>query len=115
MRKEKRKDYLLIDVREKVQYDLCSLGGSINVPFSVLQGMQRPAQDSENVGKKPEWLPEAFPDDAPIYIVCRLGNDSQVATRKLRDLGVGKDRFIGDISGGLRMWKKQVDPSWPEY
>lgn len=105
-----KKEHLLVDVREKVQFDICSLEGSINVPFSTLQG--------KGVGEgRVEWIPENFPDDAPIYVVCRLGNDSQVVTRKLKEAGFDKDgkRYIGDIKGGLKAWKEQVDVSWPEY
>jgi adenylyltransferase and sulfurtransferase len=51
----------------------------------------------------------------PVYIVCRQGNDSQIAAKKLIDLGFGRDgkRFIGDIQGGLIAWKRTVDPSLP--
>jgi adenylyltransferase/sulfurtransferase len=49
-------------------------------------------------------------------VVCRLGNDSQVVARKLKESGLDKNgRYIGDIRGGLKAWKEQVDSSWPEY
>jgi adenylyltransferase/sulfurtransferase len=101
---------LLVDVREKVQFDICSLESSINVPFSTLQGK---ALGEGEAG----WIPKDFPDDAPIYVVCRLGNDSQVVTRKLKEGGFDKGgrRYIRDIKGGLKAWKEQVDVSWPEY
>jgi adenylyltransferase/sulfurtransferase len=106
----KRKKHLLVDVREKVQFDICNLEGSINIPFSRLQG--KSLADGE-VG----WIPGDLPDDAPIYVICRLGNDSQVITRKLKEGGFDKNgrRYIGDIKGGLKAWKEQVDASWPEY
>ncbi|KAL5321018.1 hypothetical protein ACEPPN_011828 [Leptodophora sp. 'Broadleaf-Isolate-01'] len=108
-RKEK---HLLVDVREKVQFDICSLEGSVNVPFSSLQGNRGIAPE----GKRPAWVPDDLPDEAPIYVVCRLGNDSQVVTRKLKESGLGTEgRFIGDIKGGLKAWREQVDASWPEY
>lgn len=105
--KIKGKEHLLLDVREKVQFDICALPGSINIPFSIFQGK----------GAGQCLLPKDLPDDTPIYIVCRLGNDSQVVTKKLKDskLDSGSGRYIGDIKGGLRAWKEQVDPSWPEY
>ena len=105
------KRHLLLDVREKVQFDICSLEGSINIPFSTLQG-NRPL----SVGESPAWMPDDFPIDAPIYVVCRLGNDSQVVTRKLKEAGLDRDgRYIGDIRDGLKAWKNQVDSTWPEY
>ena len=52
----------------------------------------------------------------PVYVVCRLGNDSQRAVQLL------KDRFqstvtmeIKDIKGGLTEWGNTVDPEFPKY
>jgi adenylyltransferase/sulfurtransferase len=102
------KEHLLIDVREKVQFDICHLEGSINVPFSSLSGATKVGIE----GQRPKWLPEIV-DDVPIYLVCRLGNDSQIAAQKFKEaLG---EREIKDIRGGLRSWKHQVDSEWPEY
>lgn len=102
--------HVLLDVREKVQFDICNLEGSINVPFSTFQGGRPLAKE----GEQPSWLPEKFAPDSSIYVVCRLGNDSQVVTRKLKESGLGT-REIKDIKGGLKSWKEQVDGSWPEY
>jgi adenylyltransferase/sulfurtransferase len=105
-----RRPHLLVDVRERVQFDICSIEGSLNVPFSSFQGI-RPV-DAEH----PSWVPATLPADAPIYVVCRLGNDSQVVARKLKESGLDKNgRYIGDIKGGLKSWKEQVDSFWPEY
>jgi adenylyltransferase/sulfurtransferase len=112
LKEGKGKDHLLVDVREKVQFDICSIEGSVNVPFSTLQGYRAFAAE----GEKPLWIPQSLPTNAPIYLVCRLGNDSQIAARKLKEIGLDKDgRYIGDIKDGLKAWKKQVDSSWPEY
>lgn len=100
-----KKDHILLDVREKVQYDICNIEGSINIPFSMLQG-------SKDIS-----LPENMPEDAPIYVICRLDNDSQVITKKLKEVGLGKNgkRTILDIKGGLKAWREEVDNNWPEY
>jgi adenylyltransferase/sulfurtransferase len=112
LKEGKGKDHLLVDVREKVQFDICSIEGSVNVPFSTLQGNRALAAE----GEKPLWIPQTLPTNAPIYLVCRLGNDSQIAARKLKEIGLDKDgRYIGDIKDGLKAWKMQVDSSWPEY
>lgn len=109
---EKGTAHLLVDVREQVQFDICNIEGSVNVPFSSFQGSR-----ATNVeGEKPSWIPETLPADAPIYLICRLGNDSQVVARKLKENGLNENgRYIGDIKGGLKAWKEQVDGSWPEY
>ena len=104
--------HLLVDVREKVQFDICHIEGSINVPFSTFQG------GVQAIGiLEPNWLPQSLPAEAPIYLVCRLGNDSQVVARRLKDAGLnsGGNRWIGDIKDGLKAWKDQVDEHWPEY
>ncbi|KAH8602616.1 hypothetical protein B0O99DRAFT_498519 [Bisporella sp. PMI_857] len=105
------KAHILLDVREKVQFDICHLEGSINVPFSTFQGGRASAVEDGS------WIPENTPKDSPIYVVCRLGNDSQVVTRKLKDAGLdlGGTRYIGDIKDGLRAWRIEVDNTWPEY
>lgn len=112
--KLKETEHLLLDVREKVQFDLCNLEGSINIPFSTFQGAA--AADKTDSPTQPNWLPESLPRDAPIYIVCRLGNDSQVVARRLKNAGLDSEgRWVGDIKGGLKSWKEQVDEHWPEY
>ena len=109
--KIKTDQHVLIDVRDKVQFDICHLDGSINIPISTFQSGRAQISDGST------WTQDNLPRDASIYVVCRLGNDSQVVARKLKDEGLDLDgkRYIGDIRGGLKAWKDQVDESWPEY
>lgn len=102
--------HLLIDVREKEHFGLSSIEGSINVPISQFM---RPRASTE--ADAPDWMPQDLPHSAPIYVVCRVGNDSQVAAQKLKELGLDRngERFVGDIDGGLRAWRKDVDPTLP--
>jgi adenylyltransferase/sulfurtransferase len=105
--------HLLVDVREKIQFDICNLEGSINVPFSTFESGGSVMKD----GEPPSWLSEAGNSDVPIYVVCRRGNDSQLVARKLKESGLDRlaNREIKDIKGGWAAWKKQVDATWPEY
>ena len=95
--------HLLVDVREREHFSLGAIPGAVNVPMSRLH----------RGGPVPEL--DAAPPDAPIYLVCRVGNDSQLAARKLRDRGLdaGGRRFIGDIAGGVRAWRDDVDATMP--
>jgi adenylyltransferase and sulfurtransferase len=114
LREARNGEHLLIDVREKVQFDICNIEGSINVPFSEIQGSLVVGPELDG---PPDWLPAGLPPSAPIYVICKLGNDSQVATKKFREVGLdfGGTRSIADIKGGFKAWREQVDRSWPNY
>ncbi|KAM0522505.1 hypothetical protein ACHAPE_002096 [Trichoderma viride] len=106
---QEHKSYLLLDVREKEHFGVCNIKGSINVPISRFTAHRGQGSDLTDL------IPGDIAPDAPIYIVCRVGNDSQIAAKKLKDLGVDRngERFVGDILGGLKAWKETVDPSLP--
>ncbi|KIK62362.1 hypothetical protein GYMLUDRAFT_164496 [Collybiopsis luxurians FD-317 M1] len=89
----------LIDVRPRIEFEICHLAESIHVPLNELVANPSP------------FLP---PDlDTPTYIVCRLGNDSQIAAGALR--GLQTHGIVKDVIGGLRAWSKDVDPQFPVY
>jgi adenylyltransferase/sulfurtransferase len=114
--------HILVDVREKVQFDLCSLEGSVNIPFSTVTTTSSPSSNRMvNETQAPEgqdWVSglRSHPEK-PIFVVCRLGNDSQISVKKMKELGLdsGGQRWIGDIKGGLRAWRENVDTEFPEY
>ena len=59
-------------------------------------------------------------DGAVTVLVCRLGNDSQIAAEALRnamkDSVENEERAeIVDLIGGLRSWSLDVDPQFPIY
>ncbi|ROV90472.1 hypothetical protein VSDG_08445 [Cytospora chrysosperma] len=109
--------HLLLDVREKELFDICHIDGAVNVPFSRIQSSARRKTSDQAVDgtATPDWVPSDLPDDAPVYVVCRVGNDSQLVAKQLKDLDQDKkgQRFIGDIKGGMRAWKKEVDVTLP--
>ena len=114
--------HILIDVREKVQFDLCNLEGSINVPFSVISrthSIDSPnSNETETSVNHPDWVSELRrAPEKPVFVFCRLGNDSQLAVRRMKQLGLDSEgqRWIGDIKGGLRAWREGVDKDFPEY
>jgi len=66
------------------------------------------------VANPKEYLPAD--DTTPTYIVCRLGNDSQIAVESLKSVSVdGTAYLVKDVVGGLRAWSREVDPSFPVY
>ncbi|KAI1367153.1 ThiF family protein [Xylaria arbuscula] len=104
---------LLLDVREREHFDIANIPGAINIPFSTFQSKSRATTNGD--AAHPEWLPVDMESDAPIYVICRVGNDSQLVTKKLKDMGLDRhgERFIGDIKGGMKAWKTEVDPTMP--
>lgn len=114
-------NHILVDTRERVQFELCNIEGSRNVPFSELSMIRTNSStsnyDSMDI-EEPIWVQELRQQpEKPIFVVCRLGNDSQMSVKKMKELGLdfGGKRFIGDIRGGLRAWKETVDNDFPEY
>ena len=115
--------YILLDVRDETQFEICNFPASINIPFSVIEALSYSIEgtvdtaQSEQLHKRLDVLNQQHPPNQPIYTICRFGNDSQIAVRKLRELGYDNDgkRWIGDVRGGLRAWAREVDPLWPQY
>lgn len=116
-----RDNHVLIDTRESVQFELCHIEGSRNVPFSAVSAIRSNTSNGTYDAmdlEEPHWVQDLRRQpDKPIFVVCRLGNDSQVTVKKMKELGLdyGGKRFIGDIRGGLRAWKETVDHDFPEY
>ncbi|KAF9431059.1 Molybdenum cofactor synthesis protein 3 [Podila epigama] len=81
--------HVLLDVREQVQFDICSLPDSINIPLKDLP-------------KELDQIRSVLGEEKskPIYVLCRRGNDSQPAARILQEAHVTSGE-IKDIVGGL--------------
>ncbi|KAF8510947.1 molybdenum cofactor synthesis 3 [Hysterangium stoloniferum] len=90
----------IIDVRSHTEFGICHLPSSINVPLSEL------------VADPLSHLP-TIPSSST-FIVCRLGNDSQIAADALRSV-LPEGRMIYDLIGGLRSWSRDVDQNFPVY
>ena len=102
--------HLLIDVREKTQFDLAHLTGSVNIPLYDIQN--EPLESIQKIRGAKGTLPGSS-DDTPTYFICRFGNDSQLAVHQLCDRN--ESLQARDICGGLDAWRRQVDPGFPEY
>lgn len=121
--------HILVDVREKVQFDICHLKGSISIPYSDISRDPEASIDrlddtllllNKNNNNNNSSNPEPTVDTtAPLYLICRYGNDSQLAANALKTLPRfkpdAKYTVKGDIAGGLRAWRMAVDPDFPEY
>ncbi|KAL5526864.1 hypothetical protein ACEPAF_8591 [Sanghuangporus sanghuang] len=96
----------IVDVRSPVEFGICHLPGSQNVPLSELVA-------SPLLTSKAGPVLNHSVDKKPLTVfVCRLGNDSQIAADAFRDSG---DAEVADLIGGLRSWAADVDPGFPVY
>jgi len=104
----------ILDVRSPVEFGICHLPSSINLPLSEF--LADPAACFSNVSKDSKT-------NLRTVFVCRLGNDSQLAANVLRSALSMEDRrdsttpdeVIVDLVGGLRSWSKEVDAKFPVY
>ncbi|KAJ1735616.1 hypothetical protein LPJ61_000454 [Coemansia biformis] len=97
-----RRHLLLLDVRDEVQFDICSLPGALNIPADQLE--QRRPELERAIGAL---------DGGPVYAICRRGNLSQLAVKYVRDeLGYAE---CYDIARGLIGWQEEVDHDFPAY
>ncbi|XP_077394929.1 adenylyltransferase and sulfurtransferase MOCS3 isoform X2 [Festucalex cinctus] len=109
--------HLLLDVRPLVEVDICHLPSSLNIPLSSLE--QRKGEHmqllQQRVGQlKQQTAGVCWP---PVYVICKLGNDSQKAVQLLRKMsGSEVDNIsVKDIRGGLMAWAQLIDAKFPQY
>lgn len=52
-----------------------------------------------------------------VFVLCKLGNDSQKAVQILEKMSGSEVEGIAvkDISGGLMAWANKIDLSFPQY
>jgi adenylyltransferase and sulfurtransferase len=101
------KPFVLLDVRPKAQYDMCSLPGSTSIPLSVLR-----AEPSAVDIVRREVSSSTSLDELPVVVLCRRGNQSQEGVRLLRNAGFEN---AVDVIGGLQAWHAYIDSSFPLY
>ena len=89
------KDFQLIDVREKNEYELADIGGEL-IPLGTIQ---------DNVAK--------FNKDKMVVVHCRSGKRSATAI----DLLEKEHSFTNlyNLKGGYLAWVEEIDDSLPKY
>ena len=112
---ETGKPHFLVDVRMPVELEITKLPTTThNIPMdefsksegycTLLNGLY------EDVSKQ-----ASVHEPLPMFVVCRRGNDSQLAVRKLQALFSDVPVTIKDIVGGLTAWSSDVDKNFPIY
>jgi len=87
--------FVLIDVREPHEFQICRIPGSVLIPL----------------GDLPKRVSEL--NSADEFVVhCKSGQRSAKAVDFLKSAGFGK---VKNLSGGILAWSDQIDPSVPKY
>ncbi len=92
---DERKPFVLVDVREPHEYQICRIPGSNLIPL----------------GDVPKRMHELNSADE-IVVHCRSGQRSAQAVELLMKAGFRK---IHNLRGGVLAWADQVDPTMPKY
>lgn len=92
---DERKPFVLVDVREPHEFQICRIPGSTLIPL----------------GDVPKRMNELNSADE-VVVHCRSGQRSAKAVELLMQAGFRK---IHNLKGGILAWSDQVDPSVPKY
>ena len=96
-RERGERDFVLIDVREPVEWEIATIDGAVLIP-------------------KGEFLDgsalEKLPHDKPIVLHCKVGGRSAEVLAVLHGAGFSDAVHVG---GGINAWSLQVDPNTPYY
>ena len=87
--------FVLLDVREPFEYDICKIPGSRLIPL----------------GQLPSRMSELDSADE-IVLQCKSGARSARALKLLQEAGFSK---LWNVEGGILAWSEEVDPSVPKY
>uniref|UniRef100_A0A8C3W1P1 Adenylyltransferase and sulfurtransferase MOCS3 n=1 Tax=Catagonus wagneri TaxID=51154 RepID=A0A8C3W1P1_9CETA len=107
--------HLLLDVRPQVEVDICHLPHALHIPLKHLE--RRDAESLKLLGEAIREGKQGAPEGAslPIYVICKLGNDSQKAVKMLQSLTDLESLTVKDVVGGLMAWAAKVDGTFPQY
>ncbi|GMM58785.1 Uba4 protein [Maudiozyma humilis] len=97
---------ILLDVRPEHHYQISHLPNTYNITVKSLRNMDGSLDELQ------KHIPSVS-KDSDIVVLCRFGNDSQLATRLLKDdFGINN---VKDVQGGFFKYIDDIDPSIPKY
>jgi rhodanese-related sulfurtransferase len=86
---------VLVDVRERWEFEYCRIDGSLLVPLGEL-------------GRRAGELPR----DRTLVMVCHTGRRSQHAALFLERAGFAD---VQNLAGGVERWAVEIDPAMKRY
>ena len=117
-----KKPHILIDVRAEPEIEICALDSSINIPLDTIQsdvGLNEISKLIEEQSKIVDAQETNEHNETYVVLVCRRGNDSQIARQILEKYLNSKKRdnrfIISDIIGGLEAWANRINGKFPKY
>ncbi|NWU27213.1 MOCS3 sulfurtransferase, partial [Dyaphorophyia castanea] len=109
--------HVLLDVRPQVEVDICRLEHAVHIPLSKLE--EKNEESLQYLQKRICEEKQRTDDQASVhvYVVCKLGNDSQKAVKILQELPAEEFGSVlaKDIKGGLMAWATKIDSTFPQY
>lgn len=93
-KKEAGDNFLLLDVREDVEYLVSNLDGH-HIPLGQLQNRLQEIEDQQ---------------DSEVVVMCRSGRRSSKAASFLESQGFEN---VANLKGGMKKWAEEIDPSVP--
>ena len=92
---DSQKDFQLIDVREKTEYEVCDIGGEL-IPVNAIPN------NVEKIAK-----------DKMVVVHCRSGKRSANVIQYL-ETNFGFTNLY-NLQGGILAWADEIDESMPKY
>jgi len=92
---EQEADFVLLDVREPVEWEICSLPNSVRIPKGEVRDRLEEIDTTKDV-----------------IVYCRSGVRSGTIANFLRDVGFNRAQ---NMRGGIRAWANEIDPTMPVY
>lgn len=92
---DRAEQFVLIDVREPWEYNICKIPGAHLIPLGTLATEYK-----------------KLDPNAEIVLHCHMGMRSMDATQFLLQQGF---KNVKNLTGGINAWSLQIDPSVPRY
>jgi rhodanese-related sulfurtransferase len=90
-----KEKFVLIDVREQQEHDICRIDGARLIPLSEFEGRVGELSSSDS-----------------IVVYCHHGQRSAHAGMWLERQGFSQ---VANLDGGIDAWAEQVDPAMERY
>ncbi|MAE42707.1 molybdenum cofactor biosynthesis protein MoeB [Candidatus Woesearchaeota archaeon] len=96
---DKKEDFELIDIREKIEQDMCKIDGAKLTSFTeIIGGNMEPFK---NIDK-----------DKKIVLYCHTDNRSGQVQSMLKNKGY---KNVKNLAGGINQWAREIDKEVPIY